>query len=300
MTVGSSGFSSTIWQCSRQAEALSSAGMTAYSTPGCPGASVSIPLAGSATQSYSSEICRPISGIPAALRTIVPAVTGPVSIDFEGERDAASGSPLPRNATISVAGGKYKGSIAIPQSSDEGWAATVNGYDFAFDGNGVNVTVDGETVTVPLTSSSRRKLIEPHRREHARSRWGSEAAVVRSSWGNADDAAAHSRRSLMQTAATAADIFALRLVLTKCSPPQPISGAEVTAFISGFNRVNFPIVLEEGSDGSAGGGAFAPMQLAHCESGRLHACCNSGGNLSCMLEPAAAPQALNLQLMPTD
>lgn len=274
--------------------------MTAYSTPGCPGASVSIPLAGSATQSYSSEICRPISGIPAALRTIVPAVTGPVSIDFEGERDAASGSPLPRNATISVAGGKYKGSIAIPQSSDEGWAATVNGYDFAFDGNGVNVTVDGETVTVPLTSSSRRKLIEPHRREHARSRWWSEAAVVRSSWGNADDAAAHSRRSLMQTAATAADIFALRLVLTKCSPPQPISGAEVTAFISGFNRVNFPIVLEEGSDGSAGGGAFAPMQLAHCESGRLHACCNSGGNLSCMLEPAAAPQALNLQLMPTD
>ncbi|KAK9809351.1 hypothetical protein WJX73_008131 [Symbiochloris irregularis] len=245
-------------------------GTHSFSSPGCPGPTVGIPLNGESLQSYSTQICSPAavaSALPPALQKVVPSLAGPVSIDLGGERTAGSGTPVATTAAISVAGGKYTGKIAIPQAADTPWAANVNGYDFQFSEQGLSVTIDGQAVTVPLGSSARRRRL--------RSQTAFEAIKARLGFGSGHhhhdlveghEALRANGRHLQQTKVPAStaksppatpppppvgDVFALRLVLTKCDPPMPISGAEATAFISGFNRENFPIALEEGGNGSA-------------------------------------------------
>lgn len=232
-----------------------------------------IPLNGASLQSYSTQICTPTavaSALPAALQKIVPSLAGPVSIDLGGERTAETGTPVATTAAISVGGGKYTGKIAIPQSPGTAWAANVNGYDFQFNEDGLSVTIDGQAVTAPITSSSRRRRLRSQTAlESIRARLGLDSGHDH----DLEEGEQPMRplgRQLQQTGVpsrgkaspspppaspppTVADVFALRLVLTKCDPPMPVSGAEATAFISGFNRENYPIALEEGGNGSAGG-----------------------------------------------
>lgn len=244
-----------LWGCFWSIQAPLCAGTTAYSTPGCPGSSVSVPLAGRSLQSYSTQICEPVaSTLPAALQDIVPPLTGPVSIELDGSRDDASGAPLARRVSVSVAGGRYTGDIAIPQSSSEPWAASVNGYNFAFDQGALNVTLEGRTISVPLDTVSRRRQLLSDRRQGPGAR--RMQAALEHMEGHAS--AASGRRlaqdpdSLTPPAPGTDSIFALRFILTKCSPARPVTGAEVTALVSGFNRIDYPIPLEPGGDGSAG------------------------------------------------